>query len=128
MIVGLGLDLTEISRIAELLERWGDRFVERVFTEGEREFAFSRAEPARHLAARFAAKEAALKALSVPPGLRWHEMEVTGGGDRPPVLELSGRAREAADRLGVDRVHLTISHDGDTAAAVVIAETAGGSR
>lgn len=122
MIVGLGLDLTEISRIAALLDRWGDRFARRVFTEREREFANRRAEPARHLAARFAAKEAALKALAVPAGLRWHEMEVTGGGDRPPALELSGRAREAADRLGIVRVHITLSHDGDIAAAVVIAE------
>ena len=122
MIVGLGLDLTEISRIASLLERWGDRFANRIFTEGERAFAYARAEPARHLAARFAVKEAALKALAVPSGLSWHEMEVTGGGSRPPALVLSGRARQAADKLGVSRLLVTISHDGDTAAAVVVAE------
>lgn len=121
MIIGLGLDLTEISRIAALLDRWGDRFAHRIFTDGERAFAYARAEPARHLAARFAAKEAALKALAVPTGLRWHEMEITGGGDRPPLLELSGRAAEVAEALGVGRMLLTISHDGDTAGAVVVA-------
>jgi holo-[acyl-carrier protein] synthase len=122
VIVGLGLDLTEISRIAALLERWGDRFAERVFTAGERAYANARAEPARHLAARFAVKEATLKALAVPSGLRWHEMEVTGGGDRPPVLELSGRAAEVASEMGIARMLVSISHDGDTAAAVVVAE------
>lgn len=123
MIVGLGLDLTEISRIATLLDRWGGRFAERIFTEGERRFAYARAEPARHFAARFAVKEAALKALAVPRGLRWHEMEVTGGGDRPPELVLSGRAAEVARERGVARLLVSISHDGDTAAAVVVAES-----
>lgn len=122
MIVGLGLDLTEISRIAQLVDKWGDRFVNRIFTETERDFAFSRAMPARHLAARFAAKEATLKALMVPSGLRWHEMEVVGGGQEPPMVVLRGGALAAADKLGVARIHLTISHDRDTAAAVVVAE------
>lgn len=121
MIIGLGLDLTAISRIAELLDRWGARFADRIFTDRERAFAYARAEPARHLAARFAVKEATLKALAVPRGLRWHEMEVTGGGDRPPGLELTGRAAEVAGELGIGRMLVTISHDGDTAAAVVVA-------
>ncbi len=122
MIVGLGLDLTEISRIAALVERWGPRFVDRIFTEGERNFALSRAMPARHLAGRFAAKEATLKALRVPSGLRWHELEVVGGGSEAPMVVLHGNALAAAENLGVARMHLTISHDRDTAAAVVVAE------
>ena len=122
MIVGLGLDLTEISRIGELVERWGERFVGRIYTEGERDFALARALPARHFAARFAAKEAMLKALRVPSGLTWHEMEVIGGGTEPPMMVLRGAALMVAEKLGVARLHLTISHDRDTAAAVVIAE------
>ena len=122
MIVGLGLDLTEISRIGRLVDRWGNRFTHRVYTETERDFAFNRAVPERHLAARFAAKEATLKALSVPSGLSWHEMEIIGGGSEAPMVVLRGNALAAADKLGVARMHLTISHDRDTAAAVVIAE------
>lgn len=122
MIVGLGLDLAEIPRIAAMLERWSDRFAAKVFTAGERAFADARARPARHYAARFAVKEATLKALSVPRGLSWHEMEVLGGGDEPPRLQLSGRARAAADALGVVGAHITITHTDDVAAAVVILE------
>jgi holo-[acyl-carrier protein] synthase len=122
MIVGIGLDLENISRIAAATERWGERFTRRVFTEGERRFAGARANGARHLAARFAAKEATLKALRVPPGLSWQEMEVVGGGNEPPSMVLRGRAKAAADQLGVRSLHLTLTHTRDTAAAVVIAE------
>lgn len=124
MIVGVGLDMTEIPRIAALVDRWGDRFLNRVFTAGERAHCQGRAREASHLAARFAAKEATLKALSVPQGLSWHEMEVCGGGNRPPSMVLSGRALAAADALGVGRLFLTLTHTDDVAAAVVIAEGA----
>lgn len=107
-----------------MLEKWGDRFAHKIFTEGERAYAQSRANAAAHLAARWSAKEAVLKALSVPSGLSWHEMEVLGGGTEPPALALSGRAKQAADRLGVAHLHLSLTHTGDVAAAVVIAETA----
>lgn len=122
MILGIGLDLENIDRIAAATERWGERFTRRVFTEGERAFARARANGARHLAARFAAKEAILKALKVPPGLSWQDMEITGGGKQAPEIVLSGRAKEAADEMGVARLHLTLTHTRDTAAAVVIAE------
>ena len=110
MIVGLGLDLAEIGRIDRMTQKWGDRFTHRVFTEGEREFA-----------ARFAAKEATLKALGVPPGLSWKEMEVLGGGKQQPRMVLSGRALAAADALGVTGLHLSLTHTDDVAAAVVVA-------
>jgi holo-[acyl-carrier protein] synthase len=122
MIVGMGLDLCEIDRIAAMVERWGARFTHRVFTPGEREYALGKANEAHHLAARFAVKEATLKALGVPAGLRWQEMEVRGGGKEAPRLELHGKARAAAERLGARRFHLSISHAGEMAAAVVIAE------
>lgn len=122
MIVGLGIDLCEIPRIAGMLERWGDRFTEKVFTEGERAYALGRAGAAAHLAARFAAKEATLKALGVPAGLSWHEMEVVGGGKEAPRLVLRGEAERAAAHLRVARVHLTLTHTVDVAAAVVVAE------
>jgi holo-[acyl-carrier protein] synthase len=121
MLAGLGLDLTEIPRIQRALDTFGERFQRRVFTDAERAFCLERAFPARHFAARFAAKEAALKALRVPKGLSWHEIEVVGGGNKVPSLQLSGRAHEAAVTLGVTELHLTISHTDDVAAAVVIA-------
>jgi holo-[acyl-carrier protein] synthase len=124
MIVGLGIDVTEVPRIAALLERWGDRFAHKVFTAGERAYAAARARPAEHLAARFAAKEATLKALGVPSGLSWHEMEVDSGPGGRPELALSGRALEAARAIGIARLHLSITHAGGVAAAVVVAESA----
>lgn len=122
MIIGLGLDLCEIDRIEEMVQRWGARFTERVFTEDERAYAMSKARRAQHLAARFAVKEATLKALCVPAGLSWKEMNVLGGGKSAPRLELSGEARRAADRLGVESFHITISHAANMAVAVVVAE------
>ena len=121
MILGVGIDLTEIGRVAQMIDRWGERFISKVFTEGERAYAVERARPAMHLAARFAAKEAALKALGVPSRLSWHEIEVANERGRP-VLRLSGRALEAANALGVVRMHLTITHAADMACAAVIAE------
>jgi holo-[acyl-carrier protein] synthase len=122
VIVGMGIDLAEVPRIANMVKRWGDRFTRRVFTDGEREYALSRGNAASHLAARFAAKEATLKALGVPPGLSWHEIEVVGGGNEPPLLVLRGQALAAANRLGTVRMHLTLTHTADVAAAMVVAE------
>lgn len=122
MIVGVGLDLAEVPRIAAMVERWGERFTRKLFTEGERAFSAERANTAQHLAARFAAKEATLKALGVPKGLSWHEMEVVGGGRAQPRMILSGEALRAAEALGVARLHLTLTHADTIAAAVVIAE------
>jgi holo-[acyl-carrier protein] synthase len=122
VIVGMGLDLTEVARIASMVARWGERFTHRVFTEGERRYALARANAALHLAARFAAKEAVLKALSVPSGLSWHEIEVVGGGTEPPLLVLRGKALAEADKLGVARMHLSLTHTAEVAGAVVVAE------
>ena len=95
---GVGLDLLEIDRLAEALSR-RPRLAERLFTAGERAFAAERGEPARHLAARFCAKEAVAKALALRDG-DWHDVEVLGGGDGPPRVRLSGRAAARADELG----------------------------
>ncbi len=122
MIVGVGLDLTEIPRIRRMTEQWGERFTRKVFTPAERAFADARADSARHYAARFAAKEATMKALGVPPGLSWHEMEVVGGGKQCPNVVLTGRAQAAAQKLGVTVLHVTLTRSHDLAAAVVVAE------
>ncbi|HZF68946.1 MAG TPA: holo-ACP synthase [Gemmatirosa sp.] len=128
MIVGIGLDLVDIPRIARLLEAQGERAMARLFTAGEAEYARARAEPARHLAARFAAKEAAYKALAGTEharGIGWRDIEVATAWDGRPLLVLHGRARARADELGVVRAHLTLTHAEAMAAAMVVLEAGG---
>ena len=114
----VGIDLVQISRIAESLAAFGERFLRRVFTEAE--VAYASAAPARtaeRLAARFAAKEAAKKALSLD-GIAWRELEVTRAESGACELVLHGAARAAA---GAARLAVSMSHEGDHATAVVIA-------
>jgi holo-[acyl-carrier protein] synthase len=122
MIIGVGTDLCGITRMAAILCRQEGRFEARVFTEAERAFCRGRGNPAQHYAARFAAKEALLKALGVPRGLSWQEMEVFHTPEGRPALRLSGAAREAAERLGVRQLHLSLTHEGGMASAFVVAE------
>jgi holo-[acyl-carrier protein] synthase len=118
MASGVGIDLLEIDRLERALERH-PRLAERVFTAGEREYAAERSRPARHLAARFAAKEAVVKALGLSDGLGLSEIEVLAG--EPPTVKLSGRAAEAA---GDARLDISLTHSRDFAAAVAILDTA----
>lgn len=122
MIVGLGLDVCEIARVRRSLERHGPRFMDKVLTPDERAYCERRRDPAVPFAGRFAAKEAAIKALGAPEGLRWHDMIIVPAEGCPPSLMLRGAGADAAARLGVARTHLTITHDGGVAAAVVILE------
>jgi holo-[acyl-carrier protein] synthase len=125
VIVGIGIDLVEIERMKHLLERKGDRVLNRLFTSGERDYAATHPEPARQLAARAAAKEAAFKALSgndLARAIGWRELEVVSRHHQTPVLLLHGRAAERATEMGVTRVHLSLTHTATTAAAFVIAE------
>ncbi|MGH2952850.1 MAG: holo-ACP synthase [Solirubrobacterales bacterium] len=117
---GVGIDLIEIERLERALAR-RPRLRERIFRPGELEFADARARPGRHLAARFAAKEAALKALGIG-GLGLREVEVAGGGDSPPSLVLHGSAAEAAERERVS-LDLSLTHSREMAAAVVVARS-----
>jgi holo-[acyl-carrier protein] synthase len=122
MILGLGLDVVEIARIGRVLgSAHGARFVERTFTAGERAFCDARRDRATHYAARFAAKEAASKALGVPAGIGFHDVEVLRE-EGAPRLRLSGVAERAAAAAGVARVHVTLTHDGGVAVAAVIVE------
>jgi holo-[acyl-carrier protein] synthase len=124
MIVGLGVDLVEIERMQRMLDRKYDRVMRRLFTEREAEYAAQRSNPAMHLAARVAAKEAAYKALSGSESARavgWKEIEVVRGWEGP-TLELHGLAARRAAELGVTRIHLSMTHTERTAGAVVILE------
>ena len=126
MIVGVGLDLVDIERVARLLSRRRDQVTARLFTSGEAAYAEARPEPARHFAARLAAKEAAFKALAGNPlarGIGWRELEVVSSvEDGRPSLAFHGRAESRAAELGVTRSWVTLSHSHGLAAAVVILE------
>jgi holo-[acyl-carrier protein] synthase len=122
VIVGVGLDVIPISRIAAMLERYGRRLEERLFTLDECVYCKSRGFPAQHFAARFAAKEALVKALGAPEGLRWRDIEVLPGPSGAPELRLSGTAARVATARGVVTRHVSLTHAGDVAAAVVVLE------
>lgn len=118
MSSGVGIDLLEIDRLERALERH-PRLAERVFSQAEREYAGRRARPARHLAARFAAKEAVVKALGLGGGFGLGQIEVIAG--EPPTVKLSG---PAADAAAGRRIDLSLTHSRDFAAAVAIVDTA----
>jgi holo-[acyl-carrier protein] synthase len=125
MIVGIGTDMIEISRIEQSIEQFGERFLDRVFTPGE--IAYCRQKKkhsAESFAARFAAKEAAAKALGtgISRGVSWKEIEVQRQPGGPPTLHLSGRAGEIAEQLGISHLSLSLTHSRDMALAVAIAE------
>src|SRR5262245_47868086 len=127
MIVGLGVDLVAVRRFERLLERYGERASAKLFSTAERADCDGRANRGERFAARFAAKEALLKALAVPPGLRWQEIEVQTAANGAPRLVLSGEAARAAARQGVTSSHLSLTHaDGMAVAVVVLEGTPGG--
>ena len=124
MIFGIGADVVEISRISSLLDRWGDRFLRRVFTTGEIQYCLSRKSPPPHLAVRFAAKEAFLKALGVGynDGVRWKDIEVIRNSSGKPGIELHNHTRTLCRRHGISRIHLSMSHNGGYGFVHVILE------
>lgn len=119
----LGVDLVEIRQVAESISRFGDRYLRRIYTEGELGYAAGAGDCApRHLAARFAAKEAAIKALDLAEApLDWRLIEVRRERSGRCHLALHGTVRDAAIRLGSNHLALSMSHDGEYAVAVVIA-------
>jgi holo-[acyl-carrier protein] synthase len=120
-IVGIGLDATEIERVARTYERYGRRFLERVFTAGEIAYCLRRKDPVPHLAGRFAAKEAAMKALGTgrARGVLWRDIEVVRRGG-PPQLQLHAAAAKRCQDLGAARALLTITHSRTIAIAQVL--------
>src|ERR1700726_3251584 len=125
MIVGTGIDIAEVPRIAESIRRFGERFIRRVFTDGEIRYCDSKANRFERYAARFAAKEAAMKALGTGwnHGVRWRDCEVTRMPGGRPTLSFHGKAGEFAAKLGVKNVTLSISHTEEQAIAQVILES-----
>jgi holo-[acyl-carrier protein] synthase len=122
-VLGLGIDLAEVPRIRALLEKNGDRFKQRVFTAGEIAYCDSKADPALHFAARFAAKEAASKALGTgfTEGITWQDIETVSSENGAPFIVLHQAAAQRASTLGVGTMMVTLTHTADMAAASVVA-------
>ena len=124
MIVGVCIDIVEIARVEDQVRRHGERFVNRLFAPEEIAYCKGKAHRAQHYAVRFAAKEAAFKALGTgwQDGLSWQEVVLMNDGAGQPFLALRGRAKELADQRGVRRAHVSLSHSDLWAAAVVVLE------
>ena len=124
MIVGTGIDLTEIARIQHSIERYGSRFLNRVYTPAEQAYCLRKRKSAESFAARFAAKEAGAKALGtgISRGVHWLEIEVVRPPGSRPTVQFHGRAAQIAARLGVAHAALSITHTHDLAMASVILE------
>jgi holo-[acyl-carrier protein] synthase len=124
MVLGLGTDLIEIERVQASMDRFGERFLDRVFTEGEIAYCMQKKQSAESFAARFAAKEAGAKALGtgINRGVSWKEIEVRREIGQRPTLHFSGRAGELADAMGVRRVQLSLSHSRKLAMAMALIE------
>ncbi|UCH82751.1 MAG: holo-ACP synthase [Candidatus Latescibacterota bacterium] len=124
MIKGIGIDTIELDRIARVYGEYQTRFLDRVFSTEERAYALKYADPVPRLAARFAAKEACMKALGTGwnLGVRWKDIVVTNDAMGKPALTLRGEASRFLEKLSVDRIHLTLTHSKTHATAVVIFE------
>lgn len=124
MIVGTGVDIAEVPRVAAAIARFGDRFLRRIFTDAEIRYCESKANKVERYAARFAAKEAALKAIGTGwrRGVAWRDVEVTREPGGRPTMVFHGVAGEFAAKLNVKRVHVSLSHTVDHAIAQVILE------
>lgn len=124
MLYGIGVDIVRISRIKRVVDRWGIRFIEKVFTEKETEFCNSRPRSINAFALRFAAKEAFSKAigLGMRQGIRWKDIEVFHYPTGKPGLRLSGKCLDIYRKLGLGNIYVTLSDEGDYGIAVVILE------
>jgi holo-[acyl-carrier protein] synthase len=124
MITGIGIDVIQNDRIRDSIERFGDRFLNRIYTEGEIEYCKKSALPAIHYAARFAAKEAAFKALGTgwAAGVRWKDVEIVRLPSGKPELHLHGEALARATSAGTNRFFVSLTHDQLVSCAVVVLE------
>jgi holo-[acyl-carrier protein] synthase len=125
VIIGIGIDLAEISRIRQLVEKYGHYFLDRVFTDREKAYCLGKADPYPSFAARFAAKEALFKALGRGwPGIPFTDVQVEQDDTGKPYLRLTGKASALADASAETQAHLSLTHEKDYAAAFVIVESA----
>ena len=122
-LIGIGTDLVECLRIAQMIERHGELFITRVFTQHEFDYCSTRKAATQHYAGRFAAKEAILKAMGSgwAPGISWRDIEIRNDGGGKPRVALAGGARQVCERLGIAEMQISISHTRTHALAFAIA-------
>ena len=125
MILGTGIDIAEVPRIGQAIERFGERFLQRIFTAGEIQYCDSKANRVERYAARFAAKEAAMKALGTGwnHGVRWRDCEVVRAPGGRPTMTFHGKAGEFAAKMGVKNIALSLTHTAEQAIAQLILES-----
>ena len=125
MIIGTGIDIVRVDRIADAITRWGGAFEDRVFTAGEKTYCRRQKRSTESFAARFAVKEAVLKAFGTghSQGIKWVDVEVTRDGLGKPAVLYHGKVQEMAQRLGVKETFVSISHDGDYTVAQAVLST-----
>jgi holo-[acyl-carrier protein] synthase len=124
MIHGIGTDFVEVSRIEKILQRWGDRFIGKVYSHNEINYCQHKAFPAMHYAARFAAKESFLKSLGIGlgMGIKLKEIEVINNPQGCPALKIHERIKDNLDKLGITAMHISITHTREHAHAIVVLE------
>jgi holo-[acyl-carrier protein] synthase len=124
MIHGIGTDLVEVSRIERILKEWGDRFLDKVYAHDEIEYCKNKAFPAIHFAARFAAKESFLKSLGIGLGMGvgLREIEVSNNALGSPVLKMNEKVASILENLGVNVIHVSMTHTREYAHALVVLE------
>ena len=124
MVYGIGVDIIEIRRFERVLERWGDRLCERVFTPEELSICHAKAHPGRHLALRFAAKEAMLKALGIGmfQGVAWNDIEIINDPLGRPHINVRGAAERICKEKGIQAIFVSISHEDAYGVAQVLLE------
>jgi phosphopantetheine--protein transferase-like protein len=122
MVYGIGIDIVKVSRIRAAVERWGQRFLERVFTAEEISYAYKKNDPFLSLSVRFAAKEAFIKAAPQPHVISLTDIEVTNEENGRPRLQLRGNARSAVGEMEIRKIHISLSHEKDYGVACVVIE------
>ncbi len=125
MIVRTGIDIVEIDRVEDIIKKYDQLFIERIFTESEIAYCQNKAKPSQHFAGRFAVKEAVLKVLGVGwgKGIRWKDIEINIDYQYGiPTIRLYNKAKERAKSIGIDDIHISISHTGNIAVAQAIGE------
>lgn len=124
MIFGTGIDIIEIDRIKQSIQKYSDRFEQKVFTQKEVDYCHSQADPAKHFAARFSVKEAVLKCFGtgMTDGILWKDIEVDRQESGQPILNLYGKGKELFGQLKLKHIHISITHEKNYAVAHAIAE------
>jgi len=122
-LLGYGIDVVDVTRFERVWRRFGDRLLERLFSVAEREYCLKRPSPAAHLAARFGAKEAFIKAMGTRTGFRWRDIEVASEGSGRPYFIFHARAIEGVEKKGIAKAFLSLAHDANVSIAGVILES-----